>query len=79
MAKQVKDLTLSLWQLGLLLRYSFDRWPSALLQLGHRLQLGLRFDPSPGNFHMPWVWPKKKKKICTSRVLHKYLEALDKF
>ena len=22
----------------------------------------VRFDPWPGNFHMPWVWPKEKKK-----------------
>ena len=22
--------------------------------------LWLRFDPWPGNFHMPWAWPKKK-------------------
>ena len=21
-----------------------------------------RFDPWPGNFHMPWAWGKKKKK-----------------
>ena len=27
------------------------------------LPLGQRgFDPWPGNFHTPWVWPKKKKK-----------------
>ena len=25
-------------------------------------QLQLRFDPQPGNFHMPWVWPLKNKK-----------------
>ena len=23
---------------------------------------GHRFDPWPGNFHMLWVWPKKKKR-----------------
>ena len=33
----------------------------ALMQLWHRLQLQLRFDPWPRNFHMLWVWPKKKK------------------
>lgn len=32
---------------------------SALLQLWHRSQLGLGFDPSPRSFHMQWVWPKK--------------------
>ena len=26
----------------------------------HRPQLPLGFDPWPGNFHMPWVQPKKK-------------------
>ena len=40
MAQQVKDLVLSLQQLGLLLWYRFDPWP--------------------GNFHMPWLWPKKR-------------------
>ena len=25
-------------------------------QLWHRLQLGCRFDPWPGNFHALWVW-----------------------
>lgn len=34
----------------------------ALLQLCHRLQLQLRFNPWTGNFHMPWMQPKKKKK-----------------
>ena len=31
-------------------------------------QLRLGFDPWPGKFHMPWVWPlkKKKKKVGTS-------------
>ena len=28
-----------------------------------RLQLQLKFDLWPGNFHMPQVWPKKKK-LC---------------
>ena len=42
MAQQVKDLVLSLQQLGLLLWYRFDPWP--------------------GNFHMPQVQPKKKKR-----------------
>jgi len=34
----------------------------ALLQLWHRLQLQFGFNPWPGNFHMPFVWLKKKKK-----------------
>ena len=33
-----------------------------LLQLWRRSQLGLGFDPWPGNFHMLQVWPGKKKK-----------------
>ena len=33
-----------------------------LLQLWYRLQMWLRFHPWPGNFHMPCLWPKKKKK-----------------
>ena len=35
----------------------------ALPQLWHRLQLWLRFDTYPGNFHMPLGGHKKKKKI----------------
>ena len=31
----------------------------ALLLLWHRRQCWLVFHPSPGNFHMPWVWQKK--------------------
>ena len=34
----------------------------ALPQLWCRSQLQLRFDPWPGNFHMPWFHLKKKKK-----------------
>ena len=35
-----------------------------LLQLWHRSQLWLRFDPWSRNFHMLWVWTfEKKKKI----------------
>ena len=33
----------------------------ALLQLWHRLQLQLTFDPWPRNFHILQVWPTKKK------------------
>ena len=32
-----------------------------VLWLWRRWQLQLRFDPWPGNFHMPWAWLKKKK------------------
>ena len=34
-----------------------------LSPLWFRLQLWLGFDPWPGNFRMPWVWPKKKKNV----------------
>ena len=33
-----------------------------LLQLCHGWQLQLGFDPWPGNFDMPQMWPKKKEK-----------------
>ena len=33
----------------------------ALLQMWHRLQLWLQFDPWPGNFHVLQVQLKKKK------------------
>ena len=33
-----------------------------LLQLWQRSQLQLRFSPLSGNFHMPCMWPLKKKK-----------------
>ena len=39
-----------------------------LLQLWSRLQLQLIFDPWPGNFHVPWVRPKKRKKDISSKV-----------
>ena len=40
----------------------------ALPQLQRGSWLWFRFDPWPGNFPMPWVWPlKKKKKVQTPR------------
>ena len=30
-------------------------------QLSGKLQVRLRFDPWPWNFHMPWEWLKEKK------------------
>ena len=63
MAQQVKDSMLSLQQGG------FDPWPSAVGQGSStaaavmcRSQLWLGFDPWSGNFHMPLVWQKKKKR-----------------
>ena len=38
-----------------------------LLQLWHRPYLQHRFDPRPGNFHMPWVQQKEKKKKKSKR------------
>ena len=35
----------------------------ALPRLWCRLQLQLRFNPWPRNFHMLWVWPLKKTEI----------------
>ena len=32
------------------------------------LLLWWRFDPWPGNFHMPWVWPKKKTEKENAKV-----------
>ena len=45
----------------------------SLQRLWYRLQLELRFDHWPGNFHMPQVWPKKKgkkkgKKVDENRI-----------
>ena len=50
------------WSMGLIL--GLVQWVEdlALLQLWCRLQLHLGFDPWPGNFHVLWVRPKKKKK-----------------
>lgn len=33
------------------------------LQLGRRLHLQRGFDPQPGNFHIPWMQPKKEQKV----------------
>ena len=38
----------------------------ALTQLWHRWQLWLRCNPWPGNFHMLWVRPLKKRKEMIS-------------
>ena len=42
---------------------SLAQWAKdlALLQLWHRLQPQLRFEPWPGNFHMPCVQPEKRR------------------
>ena len=38
-----------------------------LKQLWRTQQLQLGFSPWPGNVHMPWVWPKKKKNKIKER------------
>ena len=43
-----------------------------LLQLWLRLQLQLRSDPWPRNFHIQWIWPKKKNNFWYE-VLYLYL------
>ena len=40
---------------------------SALPELWRRLQLWLRFDPWLWNFHMPWVWGKKRQLLCLAQ------------
>ena len=35
----------------------------ALPQLQHKSEVQLGLDSRPGSFHIPWVWPKKKKKV----------------
>ena len=42
-----------------------------LLQLWHRLKLWLGFYPWPGNFHMPWVQPKKKSHVKNGKCYRK--------
>ena len=44
----------------------------ALLQLGVSYSCSSdKINPWPGNFHMPWVWPLKKKiKVLTLRSTH---------
>ena len=48
------------------------RWSSQMAQWVKDLALSLlwlwlllwgRFNPWPGNFYMPWAWPKKKKEL----------------
>ena len=48
------------WSLGNSL---VAQWVKDLVlpQLWHRLQLQHGFDSWPGNFHMPWAWPKNEK------------------
>ena len=45
MAQWVKDVALSLWQLGSLLRHKFDPWPSIKDLVLLQLQLGLGLAP----------------------------------
>ena len=47
------------YQSSLLAQWAKDL---ALSLLWHGLLLWLKFNPWPGNFHMPWAWPKNKTK-----------------
>ena len=59
MAQWVKNLTCIYKDASLI--FGLTQWLQDLVlpQLWCRLQLWLRFSLWPGNFHMPWVWPKK--------------------
>ena len=46
-------------------------WHSRLRTLWGRSLLQHRFKPWPGNFHMPRVWQKKKKKERKKRKVYK--------
>ena len=63
MVQQVKDLALSLWGLGSLLRHGFDLQLSQWIKDLMLPQLWLGFDPWLGKLHLLQVWPKKKKKM----------------
>ena len=49
-----------------------EQWVKDLawLHLWHRSQLQLQFDPWPGDFQMPWVWPKRRKQKLVWGLLH---------
>ena len=69
MVQQVKIWRCLCGSVGLILGLASLVKDPALLQLWHRPQLWLGFDPWPGNFHTLQVWSKKKKKkieiLCT--------------
>ena len=41
------------------------QWVKDLALLEHRPHMRLGFSPWPGNFHMPWVQPKKGEKLLS--------------
>lgn len=51
----------------------------ALSLLQHRSQVQLRFSSWPGNFCMPWMWPKKKKKLFNHRMLIDFIKVCELF
>ena len=60
MVQWVKNLTAVAW-------IAVEAWFQSLtgfsgLKGPALLQVWLGFNPWPGNFHKPWVWPLKKKK-----------------
>ena len=62
MVQLVKNLTAAAWAAAEAW-VPYPAWCSGLNDLWHRSQLQLRFSPWPGNFHILWVWPLKKKKF----------------
>ena len=61
MAQWVNDSACLLWRLWFNL--SPAQWvKNPILLLWYRMQLRLRFDPCPGNFHVPRMQPKKENK-----------------
>lgn len=57
MAQQVKDVVLSLRQLGSLMRHRFDPQPRTMDEGS-----GIRFNSWSRNCHMPWLRPKRGEK-----------------
>ena len=64
MAQWVKDLTVAS-QVTAKAQVRSPAQSSGLKDLA-LLQLWLKFNPWPGNFHMPWVWPLKYVYKCCS-------------
>ena len=76
MAQWVKNLTTAT-QVTAELRVQSLAWHSGLKDLVLQ-QLWLRFISLwPGNFHMPWVQPLKKKKKKKKKKLVEYIENLE--
>ena len=64
-------LRIQLQQLGLLQRHGFDPQPGAMGYGSGLLQLQLGCNPWPGNIHMLWVHPPKKKRKKEKREIER--------